>query len=120
MREAIEQAGGTLDSAAKDWINLAATISDGQQITVPIQTDSDEHASLPNPENNTFDKNPLNINTATAPELEMLPGIGPSLAQKIVEYREKNGPFHKPEDITRVSGIGPAKFEQIQELICVR
>lgn len=120
VREAIEQAGGTLDSAAIDWINLAATLSDNEQITVPVEIDSNDRASLPNPEDKTYDEDPLNINTATAPEFEMLPGIGPSLAQKIIEHREKNGPFHKPEDIKQVSGIGPAKFEQIQDLICVR
>jgi competence protein ComEA len=120
VREAIEQAGGTLDAAAIDWINLAATLVDSQQITVPFQVDEDDQASLTKSESKTYDGGLLNINTATAPELEMLPGIGPSLAQKIVDDRDKNGPFQKPEDITRVSGIGPAKFEQIQDLICVR
>ena len=120
VSEAIEEAGGTLESAAIDWINLAETLSDGQQITVPVLQESDEQINLPIPESKTLTTDPLNINTATAPELEMLPGIGPSLAQKIVDYRDRNGPFQKTEHLTRVSGIGPAKFEQIQDLICVR
>ena len=56
----------------------------------------------------------LNPNTATAPELEKLPGIGPSLAQAIVEYRQSHGPFQRPEDLLQVPGIGPAKLEQIE------
>ncbi len=119
-RQAIEKAGGALDNAAMDWINLAATLSDGEQITVPIQADSGDPTSISPPEVNTSNNDLLNINTATAPELERLPGIGPSLAQKIVDYRERYGPFEKIEDITHVSGIGTAKFDQIRDLICVR
>lgn len=119
-RQAIEKAGGALDNAAIDWINLAATLSDGEQLTVPIHAEPGDPTSVSHPEGQSPSKDPLNINTATAPELERLPGIGPSLAQKIVENRDKYGPFEKVEDITRVSGIGPAKFEQIRDLICVR
>jgi competence protein ComEA len=119
-RQAIEKAGGALDNAAMDRINLASTLSDGEQITVPIQVDASDPTSIARPETNASAHDLLDINTATAPELERLPGIGPSLAQKIVEYREKYGPFGKVEDITHVSGIGSAKFDQIRDLICVR
>jgi competence protein ComEA len=61
----------------------------------------------------------LNINTATAPELELLPGIGPALAQSIVAYREAHGLFGALEDLLDVPGIGPAKLEQIRSLITV-
>jgi competence protein ComEA len=120
VSQAIEDAGGILDSAAVDWINLAETVSDGQQITVPLLQESEEQINVPGPESEIVTKDPININTATAPELERLPGIGPSLAQKIVDYRDENGPFQKAEHILRVSGIGPSKFEQIQDLICIR
>ncbi|MEJ2607156.1 MAG: ComEA family DNA-binding protein [Anaerolineales bacterium] len=119
-RQAIEKAGGALDNAAMDRINLASTLSDGEQITVPIQVDASDPTSIARPETNASAHDLLDINTATAPELERLPGLGPSLAQKIVEYREKSGPFGKVEDITHVSGIGSAKFDQIRDLICVR
>lgn len=62
---------------------------------------------------------PININKATVQELEQLKGIGPKIAQKIIEYREKNGPFQKPEDITLVQGIGPKILETNKDLIVV-
>jgi competence protein ComEA len=61
----------------------------------------------------------VNINTATADQLTQLKGVGPSLAAKIVEFREKNGPFKNPADITMVSGIGTKTFENNKDLIVI-
>jgi competence protein ComEA len=61
----------------------------------------------------------VNINTADVTQLDALPGIGPSTAEKIMEYRDTNGPFATIDEIMSVSGIGPAKFEQIQSFITV-
>ena len=61
----------------------------------------------------------VNINEATQTELETLPGIGPSIALKIISYRKENGNFSSIEDIKNVSGIGENKFESIRELICI-
>lgn len=61
----------------------------------------------------------ININTASAEELTTLPGIGPSYAQRIVEHREKNGPFKRPEDLLAVRGIGDKTFERIRDRITV-
>jgi competence protein ComEA len=61
----------------------------------------------------------IDINTATLEELDTLPGIGPTLAQAIIDYREMNGPFLAIEDIIFVDGIGPDKFELIKDLITV-
>ncbi len=62
----------------------------------------------------------VNINTASATELESLPGIGPSLAKKIVEFRQKNGGFKNPSDLMAVQGIGEKKYEQLKNLISVK
>ena len=61
----------------------------------------------------------ININKASAEELTQLKGIGPSIAAKIIEYRDKNGPFKNPEDITMVSGIGSKTYENNREMIIV-
>lgn len=61
----------------------------------------------------------MNVNQATPAELELLPGLGPALSRRIVEYREANGPFHSIEDLTRVSGIGPKTLGRIKDFICV-
>ena len=61
----------------------------------------------------------ININKASAEELTQLKGIGPSLAAKIVDYRDKNGPFKSPEDITKISGIGPKTYETNKDLIAI-
>jgi competence protein ComEA len=62
----------------------------------------------------------VNINTATQSELESLPGIGPSLAKKIMDFRQKNGPFKSTQDLMAVQGIGEKKFEQLKNLITVK
>jgi competence protein ComEA len=68
----------------------------------------------------TSGKSVVNINTANQTELESLPGIGPSLAKKILDFRTKNGNFKAPADITAVQGIGDKKYEQIKNLITVK
>ena len=65
------------------------------------------------------DVSPLDLNTATAEELDTLPGIGPALAERIVAYRETNGPFEHVEEILEVSGIGEAKFADLEGRITV-
>jgi len=119
-QQAIEAAGGPLEGAVLDMVNLAAPLEDGQQIYVPTENNSSPMISASAPTSPQATGEPININTATDAELESLPSIGPSLAQKIVEWRETHGPFLKPEDIIQVSGIGQSKFEQIRDLITVR
>lgn len=120
VQDAISAAGGFLAEAEKSGINLARVLEDGEQIDIPYT----EGASIviPTPGLEVVDPSStelININTASQFELETLPGIGPTTAQKIIEYREENGPFATTEDIINVSGIGPGTYERIKDLITV-
>jgi competence protein ComEA len=129
VQDAIDVAGGLLAEADENALNLAALLEDGQQLDIPYKTGSepveeDRTSDLPSSsENGDSTEDPdaelVNINTATLEELDTLPGIGPTTAQKIIDYRTENGPFSAIEDIMNVSGIGPATFEDIQDLITV-
>jgi len=103
-------------------------LEDGQQLDIPYRSGSErvnntDVLDLPSNENdetnNSAGGDLVNINTATLEELDGLPGIGPTTAQKIIDYRSENGPFSVIEDIMNVSGIGPATFEDIKDLIMV-
>lgn len=128
VQAALEAAGGILPQANVNAINMAAFIEDGTQIWIPFQASSQsQFTSQTNTSTAAENKSiePLhqtqpeliNINTATQVELESLPGIGPVTAQRIIAYREENGPFDRIEDLEKVPGIGPAKFEQVRALI---
>ena len=86
--------------------------------SVSEETTAPEEEAPPAPEPPT-PEHPLNINAATAAELDLLPGIGETLAGRIVAYREENGAFAEPEDIMKVEGIGEGIYADIQELITV-
>jgi competence protein ComEA len=128
VQDAIDAAGGLLADAEEDLLNLAALLEDGQQLDIPYRSgsepsDTSDELVLPggdeaDPQDGSTD-DLVNINTATLEELDSLPGIGPTTAQKIIDYRSENGPFGTVEDIMNVSGIGPATFEEIRDLITV-
>ncbi len=120
VAEAIEAAGGPLEEAILDIVNMAATLEDGQQIYVPVKDDTSPETYTSVPIFVPASAERININTVSTAKLESLPGIGPSLAKKIVEFRETHGPFLKIEDLLRVSGIGPSKLDEIKDLITVR
>lgn len=111
VRDAVEAAGGVVDEAELANINLAAGLAEGQRVYIP---EAGEQA-LAVESNSAL----VPINTATAPQLEQLPGIGPVLAQNIVDYRERYGPYQRLEDLLEVDGIGPAKLEALRDLVLV-
>ena len=119
VQDAISAAGGFLAEAEKTDINLAALVEDGTKLDIPYIEGGSPVLGTPVPEVATATTELIDINTASSAELDTLPGIGPTTAQKIIDYREQNGPFLKPEDIINVSGIGPGTYEGIKDLITV-
>ena len=113
--DAIKAAGDSAPGADLSTINLARIVSDGEQIYVDSASTSKTYGS--------GKKNvrvvPVNLNRATKSQLDTLDGIGPVIAQRIIDYRKVNGPFLTIEDIQKVSGIGTAKFAQIKSKIQV-
>lgn len=130
VQDAIDAAGGLLASANVDAINLAALLTDGDQLVIPYK-DGEEPVEAPaepelpsssTPENgssNSENIDLININTATLEELDSLPGIGPTIAQRIIDYRDENGPFTGIDEIMNVPGVGPSTFDEIKDLISV-
>jgi competence protein ComEA len=100
VADAIEAAGGAVKSRDLDSVNLARVLVDGEQIQVGVAAESGDGG--------------ININSASASELEDLPGVGPVLAQRIVEWRTANGPFTSIDDLGQVSGIGTSVLEQVR------
>jgi competence protein ComEA len=121
VQDAVSAAGGPASDADLDYINLALELHDQQQVHVPRQgeTNPPPSASGGSSGNGETTGAPININTATAAELETLPRVGPTMAQRIVEYRESNGLFKTIEEIQDVQGIGPATFEGFKDMITV-
>lgn len=120
--DAVDAAGGLVADADPTRVNLAAEVVDGSQIYVPRQ--GEESAPLPiagvgSDAGSGDPSGPINLNTASAVELESLPGVGPATASAIVDHRERNGPFASVEKLLDVRGIGEAKLAQLRELVRV-
>lgn len=121
VADAIEKAGGALEDANLDSVNLARAPQDGEQIHVPSRDAAGQvgGAGEASGASSAGSTGPININTASVEELTKLDGVGEATAEKIVAERTKNGPFSSVEDIKRVSGIGDKKFEALKDDICV-
>lgn len=124
--DVISSAGGSTSDADFSKINLAYIVSDAQKIYIPSVNDTlNELNYISNsPGENVIEGketlSTININTASQSELETLPGIGPSTALKIINYRDTNGKFKKIEDIMNVPGIGESKFDSLKEYISIK
>ena len=134
IEDAIEAAGGLTENADVSKVNLAFVVEDCTKIRIPSSLDEDiedgDVVDSGSGENIVVEENTttssgksgqvVNINKASESELETLPGIGASLAGRIVEYRSQNGRFASVEDIKNVSGIGESKFNSIRDFISVK
>ena len=114
IADAVNAAGGLTDLADSSAVNMSAPLTDGQHIHIPTKEISLQLAQNI-PAANSGDK--ININTADAEQLIKLKGIGPALAQRIIDYREQNGAFKAVDDIKNVRGIGDKKFADIKDKI---
>ncbi len=132
VQDAIDVSGGLLATSNVKNLNLAAKVEDSQQLDIPFKDGEgpvdDSALELPNEVavateapaelgSPAFSGELIDVNVASLEELDTLPGIGPSTAQKIIDYRDENGPFYAVEDLLNVSGIGEATLENIRDLI---
>ncbi len=122
VADAIAAAGGALPGTDLSFVNLARKVSDGELIVIGITPSPgqtfDSGAADPSASGPTSG-GLVNINTATAAQLDALPGIGPALAQRIIDYRTQHGAFRSVNQLEQVPGIGDAKFADIKDLVTV-
>ena len=119
VADAVQAAGGLLPGADPASVNLAAPVTDGAQIAVGAPGAGAGPDGSVGEAAGTGDGGRVDLNTATAGELDALPGIGPVLAQRIVDHRSRNGPFRTVEELDDVPGIGPAIAAELAELVGV-
>lgn len=108
--DAVQAAGNLLPYADGNAVNLAAEVHDGDHIIIPFDF---------NPAEAELEIDYVNINTATVRELEALPGVGKSTAEKIVEYRNKEGLFKSVDDLKNINGIGEGKFLHLRKYLTI-
>jgi len=122
VQDAISAAGGFLAEAEKSQINLAALIEDGEKLEIPYIEGASPVLATPGPTVVAITTELVDINTASFDQLNSLPVIGETLAQRIIDYREQNGPFLSIEDITNVQGmpgVGTGNWDRLKDLITV-
>lgn len=127
IQEALAAAGGPVADADWNALNLAAPLTDGTRVYVPrvgeelagalVTGGSPAAGGSGGSDGEVASNLPIDINRASATELETLPGIGPATAAAIVDERERNGPFASADDLERVRGIGPAKVDALRDLV---
>jgi competence protein ComEA len=105
VADALDKAGGAQAPRYLDTVNLARVLVDGEQIVLGEPTGSSTAGGK------------LSLNSATAAELEQLPGVGPVLAQRIVQWRGDHGPFRSVDDLNEVSGVGDSLMDQLRPLV---
>jgi len=119
IKDLVLAAGGLTADADPEQINLAERLKDSEHIHIPRQGEAPEDGAGVADTAGTTQSGSLNLNTASASDLDSLPGIGQSFADRIIEYRTTNGPFTSVEDLQKVKGIGAALFAKIAPLVSV-
>jgi competence protein ComEA len=116
VADAVARAGGVTRKADPAALNLAAPIADGQQVLVPARLPQAVAAAqgVPVP---GVPAGPIQLSSATAEQLDSLPGIGPATAQKILDYRAEHGAFRSVDELDEVPGIGPTRVDQLRGLV---
>jgi competence protein ComEA len=116
VADAVRRAGGSTRRADLSLVNLAAPLADGLQVVVPRRQPGGA-AVAGGAAAAGAASGPVHLNTATLEQLDALPGVGPVTAQKILDYRTKNGAFTSVDDLDAVPGIGPARLETLRDLV---
>jgi competence protein ComEA len=112
VADAVQRAGGASRPESVEGINLAALVTDGQQIVVPRAGGAAAHGPAA-----AEDGGPISLGTATVEELETIEGIGPVTAENIVEFRDEQGGLSSVDDLDQISGIGPATMESLRSAL---
>jgi competence protein ComEA len=113
IADAVARAGGATRRADLAQVNLAAPIADGEQVVVPARGGAGSAGTG----GATASAGPVHLSTATADQLDALPGIGPVTAQKILDYRTQHGAFSSVDELDAISGIGPARIDELRGLV---
>ncbi len=126
VADAIEAAGGAEPGTDLSFVNLAQKVVDGELIVIGMTPPPGVAATTGSNSSGSGGSGgpaqpgaPINLNTATEADLDTLPGIGPALAQRIIDYRSQHGAFRSVDELRNVSGIGDAKFAEIKDLVTV-
>lgn len=114
VADAVARAGGPTRFADRSGVNLAAPVADGQQVLVPRRG---EAGGAPAGSASAAPSGPVSLSSATAEQLDALPGVGPVTAQKIVAYRAEHGAFHSVDELDAIPGIGPARLSDLRGLV---